>query len=295
MGYTPLFDSLTTGSLHGRWPDIGLWPVILSLADRFGRVDVTPQFLVSATGLPLVEVVSCLDRFCAPDPDSRTTADDGRRLELLDPSRKWGWRILNHAEYREKARLLTRDGERTASGEDAKRKARRRAEALCPPKSPESPESPLSDGDGDGDGDKGKTQTKTTQTKMALRADFDPGPAVNRGAWDEWLAYHRSIGKSYSAKYLPQLVTRFTDLGGPEAQGAAVQHSIGNRYQGLFALPASGNGTSPVKPAPKRERPPTEAEIAAERARAAAHNASNLPGIPAVVAHLTAHTKEPKP
>ena len=40
-GYTPLFASLTTGTLCGKWPDVGLWPIILSLADRHGEVDVT--------------------------------------------------------------------------------------------------------------------------------------------------------------------------------------------------------------------------------------------------------------
>ena len=29
-GYTPLFASLTTGTLCGRWPDSGLWPIVLS-------------------------------------------------------------------------------------------------------------------------------------------------------------------------------------------------------------------------------------------------------------------------
>ena len=41
-GYTPLFSSLTTGTLCGRWQDIGLWPIVLSMADKDGVVDVTP-------------------------------------------------------------------------------------------------------------------------------------------------------------------------------------------------------------------------------------------------------------
>ena len=64
MGYVPLFDNLTTGTLHGRWPDIGLWPVMLSMADRFGRIDVTPQYIAGVTGLDVQEVVECIGRFC---------------------------------------------------------------------------------------------------------------------------------------------------------------------------------------------------------------------------------------
>lgn len=149
MGYVPLFDTLVTGTLHGKWPDIGLWPVILSLADRHGNIDATPQYISGVTGLSVEEVTACIDRFCSPDPDSRSQVEDGRRLELLDPSRKWGWHVINHAVYREKARLLARDAARTASGEDAERKRRERSlNGNCPPKSPEGP---LSDSDANSD------------------------------------------------------------------------------------------------------------------------------------------------
>ena len=62
-GYTPLFGSLTTGTLYGRWPDIGLWPIVLSLADRQGHVDVTPQYLAGITGLSVDDVLACMRRF----------------------------------------------------------------------------------------------------------------------------------------------------------------------------------------------------------------------------------------
>jgi len=143
LGYVPLFDTLVTGTLHGKWPDIGLWPVILSMADRHGNLDVTPQYIAGVTGLAVEDVTACLERFCSPDPDSRSQVDEGRRLEPLDPSRKWGWHVVNHATYREKARLLARDSARTASGLDAERKRKERA---CPPKSPGFPPS---DSDGD--------------------------------------------------------------------------------------------------------------------------------------------------
>lgn len=145
MGYVPLFETLTTGTLHGKWPDIGLWPVLLSMADRFGNVDVTPQYIAGVTGLDVPEVISCLERFCAPDPDSRSDVNEGRRLEPMEEGRKWGWHVVNHSKYREKARMLAKDSQRTATGMDAARKAASRAGA-CPPKSPEVP---LSDGDGD--------------------------------------------------------------------------------------------------------------------------------------------------
>lgn len=121
-GYTPLFDSLTKGTLCGRWPDIGLWPIVLSLADKHGIVDCTPVHLAAITGLPVDEVIACMERFCEPDPYSRSQDCEGRRLIQLDGHRDWGWQVVNHAKYREKARLTAKNARDTASGKEAARK-----------------------------------------------------------------------------------------------------------------------------------------------------------------------------
>jgi hypothetical protein len=146
-GWAPLFSSLTTGTLCGRWPDIGLWPIVLSLKDRNGIVDVTPDYLSRVTGLELEAVVACMARFCEPDPYSRSGADEGRRLVLIDPERRnWGWRVVNSGLYRERARLQARDEARTASGADAARKRVERSTSAevseVPPTPPDHGESP---------------------------------------------------------------------------------------------------------------------------------------------------------
>lgn len=125
-GYAPLFASLTTGTLCGRWPDIGLWPIVLSLADRGGIVDVTPQYISGVTGLSLPEVTACMKRFCEPDPYSRSPSEQGSRLTLLHDHRDWGWRVVNHGIYRERARLLGKREREVASGANAARMADRR-------------------------------------------------------------------------------------------------------------------------------------------------------------------------
>lgn len=140
-GYVPLFASLTTGTLCGRWPDVGLWPIVLSLSDKYGRVDVTPMYLAQVTGLPVDDVVACMKRFCEPDPFSRTDAENGARLTLIDEHRDWGWKIVNHLKYREKARKQAQQKESTESGNDAgrKREERERAKSGDVPRSPASP------------------------------------------------------------------------------------------------------------------------------------------------------------
>jgi hypothetical protein len=102
-GYTPIFDSLTRGTLCGKWPDIGLWGVLLSMADFRGEIDATHQYIATVTGLPVSEVMACLRRFCEPDPGSRSRVAEGARLMLIDPARDWGWKVINIQAYRDKA------------------------------------------------------------------------------------------------------------------------------------------------------------------------------------------------
>jgi hypothetical protein len=68
-----------------------------------------------------------------PDPGSRTGDLDGRRLELIDPARGWGWRVINHGIYRERARKKAYDQARTESGADAERKRASRDVPRSPP------------------------------------------------------------------------------------------------------------------------------------------------------------------
>ena len=173
MGYTPLFGSLTTGTLYGKWPDIGLWPIILSIADRHGVVDVTPEYLAGVTGLPLDQLLACLGRFCEPDPGSRSSAHEGRRLIPLD-GRPWGWWVVNHERYREKARKMAYDSERTASGRDAERKRESRAVPRCPDASRAVPLS-----DSDSDSDKNKSSLRNS---VELKLDSE----VVQRVFDHW-------------------------------------------------------------------------------------------------------------
>lgn len=133
MGYTPVFDSVFTGTLHGRWPDTGLWLCILAMADKHGHVDCTPAYIASVTGLTVDQVEQCIKRFMEPDQYSRTQANDGRRLVLVDPSRPWGWVIVNHGKYREKARLQAKSAREVESGENRERMGQTAAHRRSPP------------------------------------------------------------------------------------------------------------------------------------------------------------------
>lgn len=148
-GYTPLDSGILDGTLYGKWPHNGLFALLLSQSDRYGRIDMVPKLLASKIGVSEEMLLGCIADFMEPDPGSRTGDLEGRRLELLDPDvRNWGWRIVNHGIYRERHRKAGYDEARTASGKDAERKkAERDAKAAkdAVPRSPDaSREVPLS-------------------------------------------------------------------------------------------------------------------------------------------------------
>jgi hypothetical protein len=156
-GYTPVFSSVLDGTLYGKWPHTGVWLCLLSQCDWQGNIDVVPKLLASKIGVPEEVLMQCIADFMSPDLGSRTGDMEGRRLELIDPTnRNWGWRVINHGIYREKARKSAYDAERTRSGKDAERKRAERAERErnagkdAVPRSPDaSRRVPLSDSDSD--------------------------------------------------------------------------------------------------------------------------------------------------
>lgn len=125
-GYVPIFRTVFDGTLHGRWPHTGLWLALLAMADQHGRIDRSPQAIASDIGIAVEELCSCIAEFCSPDPMSRSRENDGRRLELIDAQRPWGWRVINHGVYRERARLMAKAGRERDSGRNATRLRDRR-------------------------------------------------------------------------------------------------------------------------------------------------------------------------
>jgi hypothetical protein len=132
-GYTPLFDTVLDGTLYGKWPHTGIWACLLSQMDKHGNIDMNPNLLADKIGVPVDLLLSCIHDFMQPDPGSRTKDHEGRRLCLIDPdARQWGWRVLNYAKYREKARKQSHQQAATESGKDAARKRAERDVRTCP-------------------------------------------------------------------------------------------------------------------------------------------------------------------
>jgi len=135
-GYTPVFNSVLDGTLYGRWPHTGIWMCLLSQCDRNGHIDMVPALLAAKIGVPVTMLLGCIADFMLPDPGSRSSEHDGRRMALIDPaSRDWGWKVLNHTQYREKARLAAKAAREVEDGTNKARMADRRS----PPKTAADP------------------------------------------------------------------------------------------------------------------------------------------------------------
>lgn len=94
-----MFSSLITSTIWCESKEVKiLWVTMLALTNKHSRMDASVPGLVKMSGLTLSEVEASLAVLEAPDPYSRSTEHEGRRIQKVDG----GWLILNHAKYRKK-------------------------------------------------------------------------------------------------------------------------------------------------------------------------------------------------
>lgn len=107
-GFSKVFSTMWGGSLYGRFEASAVFMVLLSLCDKDGTVDMTPEAIAGQTGWPVDLIRKGIAELASPDPRSRTPDAEGRRILPLDGHRDWGWRITNYKKYREEMRSAER-------------------------------------------------------------------------------------------------------------------------------------------------------------------------------------------
>jgi len=100
--YGKLFSQMFDGTLgtKGPWEALVTFQQLVILADKNGFVDMTAEALSRRTTVPLSIIEVGLATLTQPDPDSRSPEEEGRRIVPIDPSRSWGWRVVNYEHYR---------------------------------------------------------------------------------------------------------------------------------------------------------------------------------------------------
>ena len=123
-----VFASLYQGSLRGQAHEILVFTNMIACADREGFVDKHPRAIAEECGITVDEVRAAIANLEAPDPESRSPDEEGRRLLRIDDHRAWGWRIVNCLKYkgirdedtrRETFRVSKRKRRARLAGEDA--------------------------------------------------------------------------------------------------------------------------------------------------------------------------------
>lgn len=128
MAYTKLFNSIVTSTI---WLEDDrtriVWITMLAMADKNGEVPGSVPGIARIAGVPTEDCRTAINKFLAPDPDSRTKTDEGRRIEEIDG----GWVIINHTKYRNLASDSDRK-EKAAIRQRRKRDTVRRNTSVTP-------------------------------------------------------------------------------------------------------------------------------------------------------------------
>lgn len=98
--WTPIFRDILTSSVWADDSDTRIvWFTLLLLADPEGYVPCAIPGLAIAAHVPLEAVRLAVEKFLAPDRDSRSEGHEGRRLERVER----GYRILNFEAHAKRA------------------------------------------------------------------------------------------------------------------------------------------------------------------------------------------------
>lgn len=96
-GFTKLVPEIVQSSIWNETPEVRcVWITLLAIKDKDGFVRGNPATLARIANVSGEAVREALDKFQAPDPDSTTPDQEGRRIQAMPG----GWRILNHVRYR---------------------------------------------------------------------------------------------------------------------------------------------------------------------------------------------------
>lgn len=186
--YAKLFTSIYQGTLRGNSHGLLVFTNLLAHCDKSGEVDMHPRAIAEEVGLTVEQVRAALLVLEAPDEESRSPEEDGRRILRKDEHRAWGWVVVNYLKYR------------SIRDEDDRREQNRLAQERWRNKN--KPASAAVDGD--------KPIQKQKQIQKQIQETPPPTPRKLGSAGDEgfdafWLVYPNKTAKQAAAKAFAKL------------------------------------------------------------------------------------------
>lgn len=88
------------GTLRENWEALVTFQQMIVLCNPDGHLDMTPSAIAGRTGIPIEHIKRGIELLESPDPYSRTPAEEGRRILRIDEHKPWGWKIVNHEQYK---------------------------------------------------------------------------------------------------------------------------------------------------------------------------------------------------
>lgn len=126
--YGRIFKTTFAGSMVGAGTAVfAVWAYTLAHVDRDGSVELNPRLLAGILGDDVETIRSAIEFLCQPDPESRSIAEEGRRLVQAGT---FMYEVVNYVEY---ARLTSAETVKMYNRiNKAEYRARRRARELGP-------------------------------------------------------------------------------------------------------------------------------------------------------------------
>jgi len=189
--YAKLFRQMYDGTLAtaGPWEALVTFQQLLILANEIGEVDMTAGAIARITTIPRDVIERGITALMAPDPDSRTPTEEGRRIVLLSEGRTWGWRIVNHANYRQIRSQEDRREYHRNYYHTVRKPAAAELLSSTPTQHPSTLQPPATHTDTDTEAD---TEAIKKERARSRSAPFPCPDGVDPQVWADWLALRKA-------------------------------------------------------------------------------------------------------
>lgn len=250
-----------------------VWITLLAKSDKTGYARLSLSGLQRAANVPMPAVEKALQTLTAPDPDSRTAAEEGRRVIKIEG----GWFVVNYEKHRmgaleDAAREFLASKKRDERSKNPPKMSRHVADISA------SASASVSVQGDKGSGEKG--EEKVNPPPVAPPPPVEP-PKEDRkvnpppaklpelaehlrtervlGKWKEWVPFRRAKKscKDFNLLFKEQIewLGQFSE----EVAFEILSASIRNDWQGLFE-PKAGTRAAPKAESPTSRRISLEAE-----------------------------------
>jgi hypothetical protein len=209
-----------------------VWITLLCWADCDGIIELTIPGLAHLAGVHIDKARAAVEKFLAPDTDSRNPMENGRRLLLV----KGGWRLTTYDEYRHKLDA-EEQREKTRIRVERHRAKRRNAGNA------ESPFVTASNADVTPSNDVTKSNDSNDNIEVEVEVDKEGSAArfalpdwIPKDVWRDYIDMRKRIRKPATERAMKLIVTELEKLrAAGENPKTVLERSILNSWTGVFS------------------------------------------------------------